>query len=426
MIRSGLKRAVPALLVVWALALEARAQQESLDALLARIERPRDVPSAAASLAALARDDAGRLFDPLTTRTDLTLLQRTALEIALDELPREAVLTSLRAAARRAGGEGEREAALDLLTRMGERADLTLAMELGSADERGEAASSERERALERCLTAIVVREPGSLQSLCELVPRGDPSTLAPALRALGKCAREEGAARLAGLLPQVDPNARALVLSELARVAAGGSGLDDLGVSDLVRTQLGSSDRALVVLACGVLEKLRDHSAVPDLIVLLGDADANVRASAHVALQHLTGVQLAPEEEPWLAWLDEAMAWWDTRSEAVRIALVSGTAAEAVAAVNELARQRYRRDHVVQSLELALARPESDLVECALAALSAMNDPRAQQALQRFRDEERGEHQGSLERARQRIDQRVADPGRRKTIRTPQRTRTQ
>ena len=402
----------------------ARAQEGSLEALLQQVENPRDVAGIVTTLATTFREEPTRLFEPLATRPDLTRLQRTALELALEELPHESALAPLRAAARRTGVDAEREAALALLSRLGTRGDLALALELGAADVRGEGAPSERSSALERCLAAILLRETGSVQYLCELLPRSDPSTLSPGLRALARGAGEEAAARLAGLLTQMDAAARALILDELARVAARGVGLDDLGVSDLVRTQLGSPDRGLAVLACGVLEKLRDHGAVPDLIVLLADSDENLRTRAHTTLRRLTGLELPAEEEPWLAWLDEAMTWWDTQSEATRVALASGSPAEAAAAVNALARQRYRRDLVVQALELALARPEVDLVESALTALGAMNDPRAQLVLQRFRDEERAEVAPSLERVRERIDQRVADPGRRKTIRTPQRTR--
>jgi len=379
----------------------------------------------ATALAESVDGRAERLFEPLVVRPELSRLQRLALELALAQLPREAVLAPLRAAARRADVPAEREVALAVLTRLGTRVELALALELGAADVRGEGAPRERQKALEHCLAALLAREPGGVQLLCELVPRADPSTLAPALKALAVAAGDEAAARLAGLLPQASDAVRALVLAELGRCATRGVGLDDLGVSDLVRTQLGSADRALAVLACGVLEKLRDHGAVPELIVLLADGDANVRSRAHAALTRLTGLALPPEEEPWLAWLDEAMTWWDTRSEESRVALVSGSAAEAAAAVQELAQQRFRRDHVVQALELALARSEPDVVALTLTTLGSLDDPRAQLALQRFRDEAQPELRPGLERARVRLDQRVAATDHRKTLRIPQRTRT-
>jgi hypothetical protein len=420
LVRAGL-----ALALISAAARTVRAQGEGLEPLLAGIDQARAVPAAAVALATLVDGRAERLFEPLVARPELTRLQRLALELALEELPHETALTPLRAAARRAEVQDEREVALAVLARLGTRSELSLALELGAADLRGEGAPRERQKALERCLAAILTREPGGVQLLCELVPRSDPSTLAPALRALAESAGDEAAARLAGMLPQATDAGRALVLAELGRVASRGVGLDDLGVSELVRTQLGSTERNLAVLACGVLEKLRDHGAVPELIVLLGDADRNVGSRAHRALGRLTGLALPPEEESWLGWLDEAMTWWDTRSEACRVALVSGSAAEAAAAVQEFARQSFRRDHVVQALELALARSEPDLVELTLATLGAIDDPRAQLALQRFREEAQDELRPSLERARVRVDQRVAAPGPRKHNRIPQRTRT-
>jgi len=423
MSRLAPRRALVALAIALSLARGADAQ-EGLEALLTGIEGAREVPGAAVALAELADGKAELLFEPLVARPELTRMQRTALELALESMPREAVLSPLRGVARRPGAGGERETALGLLARMGLRGDLSLALELGAADARNEGAPRDRQKALELCLVSILRRDASAVQLLCELLTRAEASTLAPSLRALADAGGPEAAARMAGLLPLTDDGTRALLLTEIGRLAGRGHGLDDLGVSDLVRVQLGNRERSLVVLACGVLEKLRDHSAVPELIVLLGDDDANVRARAHTTLRRLTGLELPPQEEPWLAWLDDAMGWWDTRSETCRVALVSGSAAEAALAINELAQQRFRRDHVVQALELALARTEVDLVEVALAALGALDEPRAQLALQRFREEVRDELRPSLERARLRIDQRVAAPGPRKTIRTPQRTR--
>ena len=416
-------RVLGALALAALVAAPGSSQETELGSILAGLTSARDVPVAARELAASSRGQAEPLFTALCG--PCTSLQRTALELALDELPDEAVLAPLRKAARGTQNDLEREAALALLARTGTRAELALVLELGTADEPGSGAPRARQAELMRALRGILAREPGALQALDELCLRADPSTREPVLRVLGECAGEAAAARLAAMLWRADEGTKALLLSELARVAAHGSGLDDLAVSEHVRAELGSLDRSLAVLACGVLDKLRDHSAVPELVVLLADPDANVARRAHAALVSLTGVELAPDEDAWLAWLDESFAWWDTRSEACCIALVSGPPAEAAAAIVELAHQRFRRDDVVQALELALQRPEPDLVASALAALAAITDPRAQLALQRYRDEARASLQASVHSAQQRVDRRLADSGRRPTARPPARKRT-
>ena len=420
-------RSAPAILAALGLALlgaaPARAQQEFAPILTA-LTGAREVPAAVAALLKASNRQAGPLFAALCA-SEGTRLQSTALELALDELPAEAVLVPLRKLARGVGNDVEREAALALLARIGTRAELALGLELGTADEPGSAAPRLRQAALLRALRGILAREPNALAALDELCLRADPSTREPVLRALAEAAGEGAAARLAAMLWRADEATKALLLVGLTRAAASGSGLDDAAVSEHVRAELGGLDRSLAVFACGALERLWDHSAVPELIVLLADPDANVAHRAHAALVRLTGLPLAPDEDAWLAWLDQSFAWWDTRSEDCRVALVSGTAAEAAAAILEVAQQRLRRDQVVQMLELALRREEKDLVELALSALSALADPRAQLALQRFRDEARASLEPRVHSAQQRIDRRLADSGGRPTVRPPARMRT-
>jgi hypothetical protein len=398
--------------------------QEGLAPILARLESAHDVSATVQALLQAVDGKAEPLFAALCA-PECPRLAATALELALEQLPDELTLAPLRKAARSAHNDAEREAALALLARTGTRDEVALALELGAADEPDSAAPNTRVAELRRALRGILAREPQALATLDELCLRADASTRETVLRVLGESSGENAAARLAAMLWRADGDTKALLLVEIARAAGRGSGRDDPAVSEQVRAELGSLDRSLTVLACGALERLQDHSAVEDLIVLLADPDANVARRAHTALGRLTGLELAADEDAWLGWLAESFAWWDTRSEACRVALVSGTPAEAAAAIGEVARQRFRRDHVVQTLELALRRPEGDLVELALAALSAIPDPRAQLALQRFRDEARASHAESVDTAQEKIDRRMAATGRRPNLRPPAKKRT-
>jgi hypothetical protein len=83
--------------------------------------------------------------------------------------------------------------------------------------------------------------------------------------------------------------------------------------------------------------------------------------------------------------WLDESLTWWEERAEPCRVALVSGTPAEAAAAVLEVARQRLFVHQVVQLLALGLHRPETDIAKSACRALGTIPESRARRALARL-----------------------------------------
>ncbi|NOT30482.1 MAG: HAD family hydrolase, partial [Planctomycetes bacterium] len=230
-------------------------------------------------------------------------------------------------------------------------------------------------------LLGICERERGSVRTLAGFFPRALPSAQTVIATVLARAGGDEATGLLAAQLGSASAEADALLLLELAKIAGRDTGEDQL-VLERVRGILGHPDARLATLGCLVLEKLRDHEAVPDLIVLLSDDDPNLRRRAHAALTSLTGLTLPAEEQPWIAWLAEAFAWWDERSESCRVALVSGSATEAAAAVHETAGQRLFVDQVVEMLALTLGRPEPDLVASACRALGAIPERTAHEAL--------------------------------------------
>jgi hypothetical protein len=150
------------------------------------------------------------------------------------------------------------------------------------------------------------------------------------------------------------------------------------------VRGVLGSPNKRLATLACVALLELRDHEAVPDLMVMLGDRDANLRARAHAALVGLTGFDLGRASGPWIRWLDESFAWWDGRAPECRVAILSGTPEECARALRETAEQRLFADEVARMLALGLQRPEPDLFASACRALAGLPEHDARVALRR------------------------------------------
>lgn len=355
---------------------------ERVETVLTGASGLKDAARAANELARLGPTAVPHLLARLAACAERDVKARAILLGAIAQLPRAHVVQELTALARTLQGEHERKAALELLARIGARGELGLALELGRSADPAAPPSTELRASLEATLLGICSREPGAAAALPELFTSAPASAQTSIASALGDLRSTESLGLLAGLLGRAGGAADAMVLVELASSARAASFEDDLLVFDRVRDYLGRTDPGLVVLASSACDALGDHGAVPDLIVLLEHENANVRRAAHASLGSLTGLALAPEGEVWLAWLDESLDWWDERAEACRIALVSGTPAEAAAALDETARQRLFVHDVVQMLALALQRREPDLVLSLCRALRALPARTANAAL--------------------------------------------
>lgn len=349
------------------------------------VRSPADIARESRLLAQLGAEAIPLLFERLGPARDASgtsmTTQATALA-ALAQLPREGLLAFLTQLARSTPDDERRCRALELLGRLGGRDELRLALQLGEPADPAFPPGTELRSALETALLGICERERGALRTCASFFPRTLPALRAVVAHTVSRAGGEEAAGLLAGQLGSVGVEADALLLLEIGACASRSHGSQDQLVLERVRGLLGHPDSRLATLACGALEKLRDHEAVPDLIVLLGDDDPNLRARAHVALTSLTGLVLPAEAQPWIAWLDPALAWWDERAEDCRVALVSGSAAEAAAAVRESAGQRLFLGRVAELLALALRRRETDVVESACRALGAIPERAAREAL--------------------------------------------
>jgi len=352
--------------------------------LVATVRGPSDVLRAIEELARLGPGTARPLFERLcaSARGDAPLdrLQAAAIHGALARLPREECLGLLERETR-ASDDRRRAAALDVLGRSGGRNELKLALDLGTPADRESPPEPALGAALERALLGLCERE-GAVRALAAFFPRVPPASRAAIAGIVGRTGRAAAASLLASQLGSSGVEADAILLLELAEIGQRRDLDDDQLPRERVRGMLAHPDRRLRVLACLALEKLRDHEAVPDLVVLLDDDDPNLRRRAHAALTSLTGLRLPPQSEGWLAWLAAGLAWWDEHAEPCRVALVSGTPSEAAASVQELARQRLFVHHTASILALALHRSEPDVVKSACRALGTMPETVARQAL--------------------------------------------
>ncbi len=358
----------------------------AVEALVAGVSRPVDCVRAIEELARLGSGAVAPLFESLCASAEgdalLGALRTATIHGGLARLPRDEVLALLARETRATGNEYRREAGLDLLGRLDGRGDLKLALELGSSGEPGSPPGTRLRAALERALLGMCERDGGTVRSLAALfarVPAVAQAVIAAVLRQAGG---EAAASLLAAQLGGAGAEADGILLLELGEIGRRRGASDDLLVLERVRGILGYPDPRLRVLACLALETLRDHEAVPDLVVLLDDDDSNLRRRAHAALRSLTRLRFPAESEQWLAWLSDGLAWWDERAEPCRIALVSGTPVEAAASVQELARQRLFVHHAVSILALALQRTEPDIVKSACRALATMPERVTERAL--------------------------------------------
>ncbi len=362
----------------------ARVEQE-VAAILERVASPADIARESAQLAALGPAALEPLFERLVAQRGgaeaLGLARSATVLAALARLPRAEVLALLARVARSAPSDAAREACLDLLGRIGEREELKLALELGTPSDPEFPPLPSLRTALENTLLGICARERGAARSLMGFFPRALPAAQAVIAKVVARSAGSDAAGLLAGQLGSAGVEADALLLLEISRITDPYAG-EDLLVRERVRGVLGHPDARLATLACLALAKLRDHGAVPDLIVLLSDEDQNLRRRAHATLTGLTGLSLPAESEAWISWLDEGLAWWEERADACRVALSSGTPAEAAMALREAAGQRVYLDQVVDVLALALQRSEPDVLKSACRALGAIHDPGARKVL--------------------------------------------
>ena len=389
--RAALRRSAAFALVLGAaFAPAARASDRARDvesdvaAALERVAAPSDIARESRVLAALGKPALRPLFERLCGDGAGDALRSATVFAALAQLPRDDVLGVLAELARSQPSDARRRTGLDLLGRVGARAELKLALDLSAAEGSAQPLAPELGAALEGALLGMCEREPGAVRTLAGFFARALPADQEAIVRVVARAGGDEAAGLLAAQLGSAGPAADALLVDEIGACGAKSGGSDDQLVLDRVRGLLGHPDKRLATLACVALDKLRDHQGVPDLIVLLGDDDPNLRGRAFAALTSLTGMHLAADAEPWIAWLDAGLAWWDERADAARVALVSGSASEAAAAVHEIAGQRLYAQRVAELLALALRRPELDIVKSACRALGSIPERAAYDALVR------------------------------------------
>ena len=370
------------------LGLRARAA-ESLN----RVNAPADVARSVAEIAEfglpILPELLGILFEDTATlpggqALQLDDLRRAALYSAFAALPHNELVLHLERVARESTSDEEREKSLELLERVGTGAEVRLFFALANPGGSEPPSLLLRDR-LEQALLALAQRDAAIPTALVRLYPRTSGPDRATIIEMLGQTHSEEAPGLLAGLLGTAGVEADTMILVELVRLGSDSNPFTDSAALEKVRGFLGHPDPRLSTLACLAVEKLRDSEAVPELIALLGTGDPGLQARAHQTLRRLTGFDLGRSAEPWMEWLDRSLAWWEERESVCEQQLASGTAAEAVAALEEVAVQRLYPEHVVPLVSIAAERSEPEVRKLACRALSAMRHPAASAELVRL-----------------------------------------
>lgn len=163
----------------------------------------------------------------------------------------------------------------------------------------------------------------------------------------------------------------------------------------DYVEGLLRSHDPATRREAAKLLGLTAFDPAIEQLIELLEDEELGVAQAAHWALEQACSQKLPPEAARWRAWLSGARAWWSERGQQVLRDAGSDDSHVALAALKELARQRYRRREISRAAVPLLLAPDPVLAEVAAGLIGRLGDgseaPELIAALRRSEDRVRG-----------------------------------
>jgi hypothetical protein len=133
---------------------------------------------------------------------------------------------------------------------------------------------------------------------------------------------------------------------------------------------------------ACNALAALGEYGAFAEMVGLLANEHEGVRATAHQSLQALSGMRLPLELFAWRCWLANEAPWFAEREEPLKVAIESGTDAEAMDALAEISAHRWERHRLSQLVARALSRDDRDVRLRACEVLRLLASPRAREAL--------------------------------------------
>lgn len=240
---------------------------------------------------------------------------------------------------------------------------------------------SRAESALISAAKAILYRDRDALGQLA-LGWRGLPAKTVPALLS---GAGGLGDARALPFITEVleeRPALAPIALAEISRQRAPDEIPAEL-VGDL-RALLDPAHPATCQAACNALASLGDFGCVDEMVELLAGPGDGVIATAHRALQSLTGLKLPAQASGWKSWRTHEKAWFTDRGRSLTAAVDSKDEKVAMAALLEIAEHRWERHRLSRIVARTLDRRERALRLRACEILQLLDSPRALEPLAR------------------------------------------
>lgn len=315
--------------------------------------------------------------------------------LGLRALPTLPVVDALSKAAAPGASSSLRCNALQVLNRLGTRAELGLLFEIAVPPSAAEPAQAAAEPPLEpegdlalnaalgQALQGLLAREarvPESLRAELEGLPDEPWNAAVDGLTA----SRARGAAGVLAESLQRWPGRDVALLSHIERLCIDGD--REIGPDGRARLRacLRAPEPATRRLAFQLGGRLVDIDWIEPAIAGLEDPDASVRSSAHWALAAITGQRFRRDPQQWRAWFEQELAWWGEHGEALLAQLEHIERPQLGRALQDLVRHRLHRERIATALLPLLGREDAPLCALVCAALGQLGAPAALPALER------------------------------------------
>jgi HEAT repeat protein len=244
------------------------------------------------------------------------------------------------------------------------------------------------ERAFSAAARAALVRDPRAYASVNSQFTHTHVALRPSLLNALGVTPQSESLALLPMLLGR-DPGLDLQVLTQLISVARNVHDPLDQGRLVRVRSYLSQPDALLRSQAAQALGRLHDYESVRELIDLLSDEQAGVRASAHWSLRTITAMTLDASPLAWLSWYQAQTRWWSAEAPELLARLDHAEPAELVTLLRELGAKRLFRHPLTAHLLPLLRDEDPEVVLMACSAIQNLRSGSAASALAGLFDHE-------------------------------------
>ncbi len=264
----------------------------------------------------------------------------------------------------------ERKEGLELLGQLGSSDDFDLLVQFTTLEPDGRAPIPvSLRKAFGAALGRMGERQVAvavDLERLFGLVPTPLEAEIVRALESIRTQASLAVLVDLLGRSDELDP----LVLATLSRVGSkvGHPIAPDVLAGVHSYLQMASpAELPGVLQAVGALEI---HDAIPDVLALLDGADRHLESGALAALRAITGADFGEQAADWWRWYDGELDWWEQEADEAFRTIASGTPAEAVRMLNDVATVRLYRHELARRIAGSLSSLDPVVAVAACRAL--------------------------------------------------------